>query len=130
MDTVTNRLVVTVASAGADAARVTVSGNLDVLTTAAFQSRLESALPLDRLGLLELDLAEVTFFDVAGARHVTELHRAAAARRCRVVVVDASDVVELVLVALGHRDLLGYLRPEADASPEPGGEQLPGAAAP
>ena len=76
-----------------------VSGEIDGKTAPAFQ---EQVLPkLEPEGRVVLDLAGVTFLSSAGLRALLLLHREAAARHVRVVLVGLSENIKTSMSATG-----------------------------
>ena len=76
-----------------------LSGELTVPNAARFRSALLEA--LGRLDCLEIDLSPVTAVDIAGLQLLCAVHRTAVTRAKRIVVLSASDCVDMAVNNVG-----------------------------
>jgi anti-sigma B factor antagonist len=76
-----------------------VSGEVDGRTAPAFQEQVLARVAAD--GRLLLDLGGVTFLSSAGLRALLLVHREAALRRARLVLVGASENLRTTMSATG-----------------------------
>jgi anti-anti-sigma factor len=95
MDVLPEQLFVVRVAPGDGTVRVTVAGDLDANSAASFRAL--AALPPGGVRRLELDLAQVTFLDAAGAREILRLRRAVLLGGGRLVIVATSDAANVVL---------------------------------
>jgi anti-sigma B factor antagonist len=77
--------------------RLTVTGELDLATAAAFLAAGEDAVLTEMTTCLELDLSGVSFMDAAGVGALVALNRQARLRGRLLVLVAASQPVRKVL---------------------------------
>ncbi|MBG0563762.1 STAS domain-containing protein [Actinoplanes aureus] len=93
------------------AARLTVSGDLDLVGAPDFLEQFEKSLPA-LPGPIEMDLGAVDFIDCAGARAVLRTHELAVRSGHRITVVGVSPAVALIFDLLGYRQPLDPARGE------------------
>jgi len=84
---------------------ISVTGDLDILSSAVFRAKVKALLRQPPSGV-ELDLSEVTFMDATGAREILRHHQSAVQRKLRWVTVAASLPVLLILRLLELAELL------------------------
>jgi anti-anti-sigma regulatory factor len=117
MDVLSDQLFVLRMASGGGNLQITVAGDLDAFCATTFRE--VTAVPPDGVRLIELDLARVTFLDVAGAREVIRLQRTALRDDYGLLITAASEAVRVVLTALDREDLLPTA-PTAPPSPARG----------
>jgi anti-anti-sigma factor len=111
MSTLPGRVLVTAEPDAGGTWRITVSGDLDVSTAADFRDRMTAALTGEELHLLQLDLEQVEFIDVAGLRQLIQLRNCVNGAGRRLEIVSASPAVDSALTILGIGGFFGYSPP-------------------
>jgi len=111
MSTLPGRVLVTAEPVGGGTWRITVAGDLDLSTTADFRARMTAALTGEELHLLQLDLEQVEFIDVAGIRQLIQLRNCVNGGDRRMEIVSASPAVDFVLTILNIGGFFGYSPP-------------------
>ncbi|GIF02327.1 STAS domain-containing protein [Paractinoplanes rishiriensis] len=98
---------------------IAVAGELDLDTAGVLAGRVRDALGLIQPDTMLLDLEKLEFIDVAGVRTLYELHAAAAAVDCTLVIRHAPRTTRWILSVLGLDELFA-LADRRQRHPEPG----------
>ncbi|WP_170047230.1 STAS domain-containing protein [Couchioplanes caeruleus] len=90
----------------------TVSGPVDLLTVDRFRTQVEALLPDGGVrvleGLLELDLSQVSFCDVAGLRALLAVRDTATRAGYRMMITNADGYTEALIAVFRLSELLGF----------------------
>ncbi|MGW4567426.1 STAS domain-containing protein [Streptomyces sp. NPDC004561] len=92
-----------------DRVRVTVRGELDLVSGSQLRDQLSEALAASSRGL-DLDLSGLSFCDCAGLSVLLELRRRALSGSKTVVIQDTSPAIDRLLDLLGAQDLFSSSR--------------------
>jgi anti-anti-sigma factor len=94
---------------------VFLSGEMDYSVSGSFEAAVQRLIAVQRPGLLQVDMSELTFLDSTAVSVIVRLWRLARRENCSLRVVNPTGVVRQVLDATGALAIVG-VHPAPDAA--------------